>query len=172
MSQKRTLLRQYKKQRTMLLNLQAAFAPLPIQDQTSQQSLQIMLTHLDKAIDQLSGEISQLCQTDFEQQFKRLTSIKGISSTIAWALIETTNGFQDFTSAKALAKYIGVVPLTYQSGKSGLHPGHLSNWRPSSARYVVHGCMVSDSLQHRLSGVLSTAQIRWQAAQSCLDSRV
>lgn len=123
MRQKRTLLRQYKKQRTMLLNLQAAFAPLPIQDQTSRQSLQTILSHLDKAIDQLSEEISQICQTDFEQQFKRLTSIKGISSTIASALIETTNGFQDFTSAKALAKYIGVAPLTYQSGKAGFTQG-------------------------------------------------
>lgn len=123
MKQKRTLLRQYKKQRTMLVNLQAAFAPLPIQDQTSQQSLQTILSHLGKAIEQLNGEISQLCQTDFEQQFKRLTSIKGISSTIASALIETTNGFQDFSSAKALAKYIGVAPLTYQSGKAGFTKG-------------------------------------------------
>ena len=123
MKQKRTLLRQYKKQRTMLVNLQAAFAPLPVQDQTSQQSLQTILAHLDKAIEQLNQEISQLCQTDFEQQFKRLTSIKGISSTIASALIETTNGFQDFSSAKALAKYIGVAPLTYQSGKAGFTQG-------------------------------------------------
>lgn len=123
MRQKRTLLRQYKKQRTVFLNLQASFAPLPIQDQTSQQSLQTMLTHLTTAIDQLAGEISQLCQTDFEQQFKRLVSIKGISSTIASALIETTNGFRDFTSAKALAKYIGVAPLTYQSGKAGFTKG-------------------------------------------------
>ena len=123
MRQKRALLRQYKKQRTVLLNLQSAFAPLPVQDATSQSSLQTMLAHFQTAIAQLAGEINQLCEDDFTDQFKRLTSIKGISSTIASALIETTNGFRDFTSAKALAKFIGIAPLTYQSGKTGFSQG-------------------------------------------------
>ena len=59
---------------------------------------------------------------------KRLASIKGISYTIATALIETTNrapkrGFRDFVSAKALAKFIGVAPIIYQSGKVGITKG-------------------------------------------------
>lgn len=123
MRQKRTLVRQYKKQRTMLLNLQASFAPLPVQDPTSQSSIQTMLAHFERAITQLATEINQLCEDDFQDQLKRLTSIKGISTTIASALIETTNGFQDFASAKALAKFIGVAPVTDQSGKTGFSQG-------------------------------------------------
>lgn len=123
MRQKRTLIRQYKKQRTVLLNLQESFAPLPVQDATSQSSLQTMITHFETAIAQLVAEINQLCETDFNDQFKRLTSIKGISTTIASALIETTNGFRDFASAKALAKFIGIAPVTYQSGKAGFTQG-------------------------------------------------
>lgn len=116
--QKQALLRQYQKQRVMLKNLQEAFSPLPYKDQAAEQSLLTMISHFESAINQLKGEMIQVCKEDFTQQHQRLTSIKGISDTIATALIEATNGFQDFTSAKALAKYIGIAPVTYQSGKT------------------------------------------------------
>jgi len=121
--QKRTLLRQYQKQRVVLLNLLESFDPLPLKDATVQQSLQQMIIHFQTAIAQLKAEITQVCQQDFADQLKRLTSIKGISHTIATALIETTNGFRDFASAKALAKFIGVAPIIYQSGKVGITKG-------------------------------------------------
>ncbi len=116
--QKRALLRQYQKQRVMLTNLQESFSPLPLQDPATQLSLATMIGQFETAIAQMKQEIIQLCKKDFDEQLRRLTSIKGISDTIATALIETTNGFQDFHSAKALAKYIGIAPTTYQSGKT------------------------------------------------------
>ena len=121
--QKRTLLRQYQKQRVVLLNLLESFQPLPLKDLTVQQSLQQMITHFQSAIAQLKAEINQVCQADFTDQYKRLQSIKGISHAVATALIETTNGFRDFDSAKALAKFIGVAPVIYQSGKVGITKG-------------------------------------------------
>lgn len=121
--QKRTLLRQYQKQRVALLNLLESFRPLPLKDPTVQHSLQQMISHFQSAIAQLKAEINQVCQADFAEQYKRLRSIKGISHAIATALIETTNGFRDFTSAKALAKFIGVAPIIYQSGKVGITKG-------------------------------------------------
>ncbi|GAB2521857.1 IS110 family transposase [Spirosoma aerophilum] len=121
--QKRTLLRQYQKQRVALLNLFESFQPLPLKDATVQHSLQQMIAHFQTAITQLKAEINQVCQADFTDQYKRLRSIKGISDAVATALIETTNGFRDFTSAKALAKFIGVAPVIYQSGKVGITKG-------------------------------------------------
>ena len=121
--QKRTLLRQYQKQRVVLLNLLESFQPLPFKDATVQQSLHQMITHFQTAIVQLKAEINQVCEADFSDQYKRLRSIKGISHAIATALIETTNGFRDFASAKALAKFIGVAPVIYQSGKVGITKG-------------------------------------------------
>lgn len=121
--QKRTLLRQYQKQRVALLNLSGSFQPLPLKDATVQQSLQQMITHFQIAITQLKAEINQVYQADFASQYKRLQSIKGVYHAVATALIETTNGFRDFNSAKALAKYIGVAPVIYQSGKVGITKG-------------------------------------------------
>jgi len=121
--QKRTLLRQYQKQRTILLNLQHSFSPLPIKDTSTQSSLQAMIQAFEVAIVDLQQEVCQICQEDFKVQYDRLTSIKGISHKVATALIETTNGFQDFRSAKALAKFIGLAPTTHQSGKMATHRG-------------------------------------------------
>jgi transposase len=64
-----------------------------------------------------------LTKQHFPDQLQRLTSIRDISTTIATVLIEVTNGFAQFHSAKALAKYIGVVPVIYQSGKSQMTKG-------------------------------------------------
>lgn len=116
--QKRTLLRQYKKQQRSLANLHHSFTPLPIKDDQVQVSLQQMLTHFQTAISVLTDEIQVLTKQHFPDQLRRLTSIVGISTTIATALIDVTGGFRQFHSAKALAKYIGVVPVIYQSGKS------------------------------------------------------
>ena len=121
--QKRTLLRQYKKQQRSLANLLHSFSPLPIKDDQVQVSLQQMLAHFQAAIITLTAEIQQLTEQHFPSQIQRLTSIAGISTTIAKALIDVTGGFRQFHSAKALAKYIGVVPVVYQSGKSNIIKG-------------------------------------------------
>ncbi|MFD2934352.1 hypothetical protein [Spirosoma flavum] len=106
--QKRTLLRQYQKQRVALLNLSESFQPLPLKDATVQQSLQQMIAHFQSAIAQLKMEINQVCQQDFADQYQRLTSIKGISRTIATALIETT--------ARAAPKWLPGFSLCESTG--------------------------------------------------------
>jgi transposase len=121
--QKRTLLRQYKKQQRSLANLLHSFSPLPIKDDQVQVSLQQMLAHFQAAITTLTAEIQQLTEQHFPTQIRRLTSIAGISTTIATALIDVTGGFRQFHSAKALAKYIRIVPVVYQSGKSNITKG-------------------------------------------------
>lgn len=123
LKQKRTLLRQYKKQRLSLANLLHSFSPLPVKDDQVQRSLQQMLQYLQTAVAEVTTEIEQLTKQHFPDQLQRLTSIQGISTTIATALIEVTGGFRQFHSAKALAKYIGVVPVIYQSGKAQVTKG-------------------------------------------------
>lgn len=82
-----------------------------------------MLAHFQMAINTLIIEIQQLAEQHFPSQIRRLTSIAGISTTIATALIDVTGGFRQFHSAKALAKYIGVVPVIYQFRKANFNTG-------------------------------------------------
>jgi transposase len=94
-----------------------------VQDAQVASNLQQLLSHFQTAIVEVTAEIEQLTKQHFPDQLQRLISIQGISTTIATALIEVTSGFAQFHSAKALAKYIGVVPVIYQSGKSQIVKG-------------------------------------------------
>ena len=55
-----------------------------------------------------------------------LTSIKGISNTIASALITATGGFTYFSSAKQISRFLGLCPTYQQSGTSVNVKGHIN----------------------------------------------
>jgi transposase len=82
-----------------------------------QTSLTHILNEFDAAMKAIKDEIEELTKANFSQELVRLTSVVGISTTIAMALIEVSGGLRHFHSAKALAKFIGVAPIIYQSGK-------------------------------------------------------
>jgi transposase len=115
--QKRTLLRQYKKQYHAMRNVEHSFSSLPVKDEAVQISLTHILNQFDAAMKAIKDEIEELTKANFNHELVRLTSVVGISTTTATALIEVTGGLRHFHSAKALAKFIGVAPVIYQSGK-------------------------------------------------------
>lgn len=174
--QKRTLLRQYKKQHRSLANLHHSFTPLPIKDDQVQVSLQQMLTHFQAAINVLTDEIQTLTKQHFPDQLRRLTSIVGILNTVATALIDVTGGFHQFHSAKALAKYIGVVPVIYQSGKSNQTRGICKTGDPQlrAMLYVASWSAIQYNKPCRefyRSGAPSAFKSGWQIVQVSFDCR-
>jgi transposase len=116
--QKQTLLRQYKKQLRMLLNVEESFNALPVKDIKAGKSLKRSINFLKKQIQELNLDMVTITKAEFSVQVDRLTSIKGIGNGVATALIMATGGFTYFDSAKQFAKYIGVCPSYQQSGTS------------------------------------------------------
>jgi transposase len=113
----RAYLRQLKKQRTMLLNLQESFAPSPYPNQTVIASLKTHLSFIETQIKEL--EQRKVPQSeDYQQLFDKITSISGIGEVTAHEIIAATNGFEDFDNPKAFAKFIGICPTYRQSGTS------------------------------------------------------
>lgn len=113
----RAYLRQLKKQRTMLLNLQASFVPSPYPNQVVVSSLKEHLSFLDTQIKHLTQ--NQMPQSEnYQQLFEKITSISGIGEVTAHEIIAATNGFEDFDNPKAFAKFIGICPTYRQSGTS------------------------------------------------------
>lgn len=108
--QKRTLLRQFKKQLRMLLNVQESFQALPKIDNKAGKALKKSITFLEKQIHELHLDMVAVTRAEFSTQLDYLTSIKGIGNGVATALIMATGGFTYFDSAKKFAKYIGVCP--------------------------------------------------------------
>ena len=126
LKQKRTVLRQLKKQLTATINLQQSLAVLPKQDPASKVAIEQTIKFLRKQISKMEEEITNLSNKEFGRQVKLLTSIKGISVTIASALILATGGFTYFSNAKQISRFLGLCPTYQQSGTSVNFKGHIN----------------------------------------------
>lgn len=118
LKQKKTVIRQLQKQLTMTKNLQSSLEPLPVKDKDCFSSMKRTISFLEKQIKHLETELIQNAENVFEKQLKALTSIKGISVTLATALIIAIGGFTYFDNAQQLSRYIGICPTIEQSGTS------------------------------------------------------
>ena len=126
LKQKRTVLRQLKKQLTMWTNLQESMEPLPKKDPASKVAIEQTIKFLRKQISKLEDEITHLSNKEFKHQMELLTSIRGIGESIASALIIATGGFTYFSSAKQISRFLGLCPTYQQSGSSVNVKGHIN----------------------------------------------
>lgn len=155
LKQKRTVLRQLKKQLTANTNLEGSLKVLPFIDSKSKKVLEKTIKFLQKQIKEMEEELTSLAEIEYKKQMDLLTSIKGIGATLAAALIIATGGFTYFDNAKQLTRYLGLSPTYQQSGTSVNVKGHIkSQWRCSLAKpalYRSHGFI---TVQHRMQGML------------------
>ena len=126
LKQKRTVLRQLKKQLIAMTNMQHAMSVLPKQDPTAKVAIEQTIKFLRKQISKLEDEITHLSNKEFKRQMELLTSIKGIGENIASALIMATGGFTYFSSAKQISRFLGLCPTYQQSGTSVNVKGHIN----------------------------------------------
>ena len=126
LKQKRTVLRQLKKQLIAMTNMQHAMSVLPKQDPTAKVAIEQTIKFLRKQISKLEDEITNLSNKEFKRQMELLTSIKGIGENIASALIMATGGFTYFSSAKQISRFLGLCPTYQQSGTSVNVKGHIN----------------------------------------------
>ena len=140
LKQKRTVLRQLKKQLSAMNNLQHSLSVLPKQDPTAKVATEQTIKFLRKQISKLEEEITNLSNKEFKRQMELLTSIKGIGESIASALITATGGFANFSSAKQISRFLGLCPTYQQSGTSVNVKGHINRNGDSHLRsqlYIV-----------------------------------
>ena len=126
LKQKRTVLRQLKKQLTAMINLQHSLSVLPKQDPTAKVATEQTIKFLRKQISKMEEEITNISNKEFKRQMELLTSIKGIGENIASALIMATGGFTYFSSAKQISRFLGLCPTYQQSGTSVNIKGHIN----------------------------------------------
>jgi transposase len=126
LKQKRTVLRQLKKQLIMMTNLQHSLSVLPKQDPTAKVATEQTIKFLRKQISKLEDEITNISNKEFKRQMELLTSINGIGESIASALIMATGGFTYFSSAKQISRFLGLCPTYQQSGTSVNVKGHIN----------------------------------------------
>ena len=126
LKQKRTVLRQLKKQLVATRNLKGSMEVLPLFDAKCKQTIEKTITFLEKQIKGMEEELASLAEDEYKKQMDLLTSIKGIGITLAAALIVATGGFIYFDNAKQLTRYLGLSP-TYQLSGTSVHvKGHIN----------------------------------------------
>ena len=126
LKQKRTVLRQLKKQLVATRNLKGSMEVLPLFDAKCKQTIEKTITFLEKQIKGMEEELASLAEDEYKKQMDLLTSIKGIGITLAAALIVATGGFTYFDNAKQLTRYLG-LSRTYQLSGTSVHvKGHIN----------------------------------------------
>jgi transposase len=138
LKQKKTVIRQLKKQLTATTNLCGSMMVLPHRDYLSIQTLNKTVSFLTRQIESMESELTNIAVSEFEKQIKALTSIKGIGITLATALIVSTGGFTYFENAKQLSRFIGICPTYYQSGTSINIHGRINRNGDTSLRSLLY----------------------------------
>ncbi len=134
LKQKRTVLRQLKKQLVATRNLKGSLEVLPSFDPECKKTIEKTIAFLEKQIKAMEEKITSLARGEYKKQMDLLTSIKGIGVTLAAALIVATGGFTYFDNAKQLTRYLGLSPTYQQSGTSVNVKGHINRNGDSNLR--------------------------------------
>lgn len=82
-----------------------------------------------KHIARVEDEVTDLIKNDDSmlQNYRIISSIKGIGPVNAWMTIAYTENFTSFTDARKYAVYVGVIPFEHTSGSSIKGPKRVSH---------------------------------------------
>lgn len=127
LKQKRTVIRQLKKQLVANQNLRGSLEVLPFFDSDCKSAIDKTIVFLEKQLKKLERDLFDTASKEYKRQMELLTSIKGIGATLAAALIITTGGFTYVSNAKQLTRYLGLSPTYQQSGTSVHIRGHINH---------------------------------------------
>ena len=127
LKQKRTVIRQLKKQLVANQNLRGSLEVLPFFDSDCKSAIDKTIVFLEKQLKKLERDLFDTASKEYKRQMELLTSIKGIGATLAAALIITTGRFTYFSNAKQLTRYLGLSPTYQQSGTSVHIRGHINH---------------------------------------------
>lgn len=140
---KRALYRQLKKQYVALLNTRHAHEKSPYVDKSTGKILNKCMVNLEKQLKKLKQEMIQVVEIEYERLLQKVTSVAGIGKQVGAALIEITNGFKNFSSAKKFARFIGLCPTIFQSGKSLKIQGRIARSGDPDLRALLYMCAVT-----------------------------
>jgi transposase len=95
-----------------------ALKELPASDPIGMAIQERVINQLEEQIDLLEKRIMEVIRADkeYKDQFDLLSSIPSIGWQTATMVITATRGLRDFSSPRALAAYIGVIPVVCESG--------------------------------------------------------
>ena len=92
---------------------------------------------LDKRVAEIDRKMVAICRTD--ERCKRLATLPGVGPVIATALIAAVDDGRHFSSGRALAAWIGLVPRQYSTGGKPRLGGIGKRGNQYLRRQLIHG---------------------------------
>lgn len=140
LQQLETVLEQYGRQRTVMLNQQEAFTQSGVISKVVIQSLNQSLKHLEKQCIIVEKRMKELINEQHNDLLIRLSSIPGIGNQTAIMLIVITDGFKKFSNSRQLSSYIGMCPRIIESGTSVKGKAKICKLGMSRMRRLLYLC--------------------------------
>lgn len=88
----------------------------------------------------IRAKMEALAKSICPREMEIMESIPGIGTQTAANLIATVHDFKRFEDGRKLACYLGITPVTKQSGTSVKSKGHMSKMGGKRTRRVLHMC--------------------------------
>jgi len=131
-------LRAMKKQRQMLQNQLHALSCQAVVQPAVKQAFEQTLATVNEQIGLLEGELDGLSDEEHKKQMAKITSVVGIGPKTARALLCATGGLATFGHDRQLAKFIGIVPSSHDSGSSVRYRGPITKKGNSELRACLY----------------------------------
>jgi len=122
----------------MLKNQLHAFSHQYVVAKDAPAALKQALDTVEQQIERLEAQLNDLDDEEYQRQFKRLMSVKGIGPKTAHLMLTHTGGLQNFSHQDKLAKFIGVVASSHQSGSSVNKKGKMTKKGNSDLRKTLY----------------------------------
>lgn len=144
-------LRALEKQERMLCNQLHALEQLPLVEETAQEALGSALRTVRGEIAHLKEILNPLrLDKAFQQKMEYATSVKGIGEKTAEALLILTNNLETFDHFGQLAKFMGTVNWSHESGTSVRRKGGITKMGNAHVRGLLYMCTRS-AIRHNLA---------------------
>jgi transposase len=138
------ILEDLQQQLTMLKNKREALSHVPMKRlKENLEYYDELIRKIEKSIKELEKEIKELSKKNFQEEYKLLKSIPGISDRTIGVVISIFGGFKRFKSVKEVASFIGINPSPYESGTSVRKSGWIKKMGNPYARKILYMAALS-----------------------------
>ena len=137
-----TLIEKYIQIRTSLKNQWHAFSFLPHADAACARSIKQSIGQLSRQIERLQARQEELIDQSYQTVKELALSVNGIGPRTAIVLISLLGDLSRFNNAKAVAAFMGINPVPYQTGTIEKQ-AHISKQGHAKLRTLFYLCALS-----------------------------
>jgi transposase len=138
------ILEDLQQQLTMLRNKRESLTYVPMKKlKENLEYYDELIRKIEKSIKELEKEIKELSKKNYQEEYKLLESIPGISDRTIGMIISVYGNFERFKSVKDISSFIGINPSPYESAACVKKSGSIKKMGNPYARKILYMAALS-----------------------------